>query len=187
MDGSPRVVSGYGRLLVPKLSFRNFEGVLESGGVVPHVEGYDPEFLGVHFGERGYILEREGVCFRERGLYPRLNQSEDERSQTRSGNESTCCASRAWMASTSSMSLTWAACIVREVIDILLRFQDGREIPEDLLDGAVMKLELAYRELVGLDIVGGLCLEQQQACESVRVAVANLRDIGDRNYAQCRR
>ena len=81
------------------------------------------------------------------------------------------------------MSLTWAACIVREVIDILLRFQDGREIPEDLLDGAVMKLELAYRELVGLDIVGGLCLEQQQACESVRVAVANLRDIGDRNYA----
>ena len=46
-----------------------------------------------------------------------------------------------------------------------------------------MKLELAYRELVGLDIVDGLCLEQQQACESVRVAVANLRDIGDRNYA----
>ena len=46
-----------------------------------------------------------------------------------------------------------------------------------------MKLELAYRELVSLDIVGGLCLEQQQACESVRVAVANLRDIGDRNYA----
>ena len=44
----------------------------------------------MHFGERG-------VCFRERGLYPRLNQSEDERSQTRSGNESTCCASRAWM------------------------------------------------------------------------------------------
>ena len=70
---------------MPKLSFRNFEGVLESGGVVPHVEGYDPEFLGVHFGERGCILERggmfqregtfwreggafwrEGVCFRER-------------------------------------------------------------------------------------------------------------------------
>ena len=152
--------------------------------------GYILEREGVCFGERGCISERgyihfgeRGVCFRERGLYPRLNQSEDERSQTRSGNESTCCASRAWMASTSSMSLTWAACIVREVIDILLRFQDGREIPEDLLDGAVMKLELAYRELVGLDIVGGLCLEQQQACESVRVAVANLRDIGDRNYA----
>ena len=59
---------------MPKLSFRNFEGVLESGGVVPHVEGYDPEFLGVHFGERGcilerggYILEREGVYFGERG------------------------------------------------------------------------------------------------------------------------
>ena len=52
---------------MPKLSFRNFEGGLESGGVVPHVEGYDPEFVGVHFGERGYILEREGVHFGERG------------------------------------------------------------------------------------------------------------------------
>ena len=51
---------------MPKLSFRNFEGVLESGGVVPHVEGYDPEFVGVHFGERGYILERGG-CILERG------------------------------------------------------------------------------------------------------------------------
>ena len=30
---------------MPKLGFRNFEGVLESGGVVPHVEGYDPEFV----------------------------------------------------------------------------------------------------------------------------------------------
>ena len=37
---------------MPKLSFRNFEGVLESGGTFWRE--------GVHFGERGYILEREG-------------------------------------------------------------------------------------------------------------------------------
>ena len=40
------------------------------------------------------------------------------------------------MASTSTTSLTWAASVVREVIDILLRFQDGGEIPEDLLDSS---------------------------------------------------
>ena len=49
---------------MPKLSFCNFEGILESRGVVPHVEGYDPEFVVVHFGERGYILERGGAFWR---------------------------------------------------------------------------------------------------------------------------
>ena len=61
------IASIYGRLLVPKLTFRNFEGGLESGGVVPRVEGYDPEFVGVHFGERGGAFWGEGVHFGERG------------------------------------------------------------------------------------------------------------------------
>ena len=61
---------------MPKFSFRNFEGGLESGGVFPRVEGCDPEFVGVHFGERGYVSERgyileRGGIFQREGSLPR--------------------------------------------------------------------------------------------------------------------
>ena len=71
------------------------------------------------FWRDGVCSERGSTFWREGGLYPRLNQFEDERSQTRSGNESNCIVCGY---ADMTISLTWAACIVREVIDILLRF-----------------------------------------------------------------
>lgn len=77
--------------------------------------------------------------------------------------------------------LTWAVSSLREAVDTLLHCEDG-DITRDLLDVALVKSELAYRELLAKDIIGELTTNQQVACEQVRVAMAELCEIRDRGF-----
>ena len=76
-------------------------------------------------------------------------------------------------------STLWAISILRDVVSTLACFLDGREIPVDVLDTQLLRVKLSYREIVVKD---GLSAEQQRACECIRVAIQNLRDLEDRRY-----
>ena len=56
------------------------------------------------------------------------------------------------------------------------RFEDGREIPEDVLDALLIYVELAYRDIVAQDSVCRLSDGQRQASECVRLAIKSFRD-----------
>lgn len=75
--------------------------------------------------------------------------------------------------------LTWAVSSVREAVNTLLHCEDD-DVTRGLLDVALLKSELAYRELLAQDIVVGLTANQQLACEQIRVAMIELYKIRDR-------
>ena len=79
-------------------------------------------------------------------------------------------------------STLWAISILRDVVSTLTRFLDGRKIPVDVLDAQLLRVELSYREIVVKESIDGLSAEQQRACECIRVAIQNLRDLEDRRY-----
>ena len=66
-------------------------------------------------------------------------------------------------------STLWAISILRDVVSTLTRFLDGREIPVDVLDAQLLRVELSYREIVVKESIDGLSAEQQRACKCLRV------------------
>ena len=80
------------------------------------------------------------------------------------------------------MSQHDALSALREVVSTLTRFLDGREIPADVLDAQLLKVELSYREIVAQGSISGFSVEQQRACECMRLAIQKLRDVEDRGH-----
>ena len=56
-----------------------------------------------------------------------------------------------------------------------MQFQDGRNISSNTLESFAVVLELAYRELIALDISHQLNTEQKEAIDLVRTCLANVR------------
>ena len=54
----------------------------------------------------------------------------------------------ALVASMANSVFTWAVSTLREVVSTLSRFEDGRDIPEDVLDALLIRVELAYHDIL---------------------------------------
>ena len=67
--------------------------------------------------------------------------------------------------------------ILRRIAADLLLFPDSRSIPEDILDGIIFHLEVAYRELIVLDTMCQLTPTQKEACDIVRSALVSTRSL----------
>ena len=69
--------------------------------------------------------------------------------------------------------------IIQRVVHDLLQFQDGRDIPPATLKSISISIELAYRELVVLDLANELNNKQKEAIDIVRRCISDIRDLQD--------
>ena len=65
--------------------------------------------------------------------------------------------------------------IIQRVVHDLLQFQDGCDIPPATLESISISIELAYRELVVLDLANELNNEQKEAIDIVRRCISDMR------------
>ena len=66
--------------------------------------------------------------------------------------------------------------LIRSVLLDVVRYQDGRRIPGNVLDYYLISLELAYRELV-LDLTEILTEEQKEAVDIIRQCLVTTKEI----------
>ena len=64
--------------------------------------------------------------------------------------------------------------IIQRVVHDLLQFQDGHDIPPATLESISVSTELAYRELVVLDLANELNNKQKEAIDIVRRCLADI-------------
>ena len=67
--------------------------------------------------------------------------------------------------------------LIRSVLLDVVRYQDGRRIPGNVLDYYLISLELAYRELVVLDLTEILTEEQKEAVDIIRQCLVTTKEI----------
>ena len=73
--------------------------------------------------------------------------------------------------------------LIRGIMQEIAQYHDGRNFPQDTLDFFLLSIELAYRELLVLDITGHLTQSQGEALEMVRrcfVIIKELERLGHR-------
>ena len=73
--------------------------------------------------------------------------------------------------------------LIRRIIQEITQYHDGRNFPQDTLDFFLLSIELAYRELLVLDITGHLTQSQGEALEMVHrcfVIIKELERLGHR-------
>lgn len=63
---------------------------------------------------------------------------------------------------------------LRDVVNTLSRFLDGREIPDDVLDAQILKVELCYREIVCYESMRHTSVEQSRALDCLREVIRSL-------------
>ena len=71
--------------------------------------------------------------------------------------------------------------IIQRVVHDLLQFQDGRDILQatPTLESISVSIELAYRELVVLDLANELNNKQEETVDIVRRCLSDIRDLQD--------
>ncbi len=71
--------------------------------------------------------------------------------------------------------------LLQRVSHDLIRFNDGRNMPPSLLDSLIVSLEIAYRELIVLDLTEELSLAQKEGVDIVRSCLITLREVHEFN------
>ena len=71
--------------------------------------------------------------------------------------------------------------LLQRAIHHLIPFSDGRHVPHSVLDSLIVSLEIAYRELVVLDLTEELSSVQTEGVEIVRSCLFTLRSIEPSN------
>ena len=66
------------------------------------------------------------------------------------------------------MSVQWCIGILQIIVSDLAMYDDGRGIQLDLLDSYQLQLELAYRELMGMGLLGEVSDQQEPTLGLVR-------------------
>ena len=75
------------------------------------------------------------------------------------------------------MAVAHCVRLIQCVIQYLVQFQDGRHIPESTLEFFSLSVELAYRELLVLDLTDQLTNSQKEAIEIVRQCLVVGREL----------
>ena len=78
---------------------------------------------------------------------------------------------------TVATGISMAVSILQRLINDLIPFDDGRDIPENTLDSFIISLEFVYRELLVLEITSQLNDREQEATAIVRNCLATLRSF----------
>ena len=80
-----------------------------------------------------------------------------------------------------TMSVQWCIGILQRIVSDLAMYDDGRGIELDLLDSYQLQLELTYRELIGIGLLGELSDQQEPTLGLVREALSIVQSILERN------
>ena len=75
------------------------------------------------------------------------------------------------------MDTQWCIATLTRIISGLMNYDSGRPIGVDLLDAYHVQLELVYRELVAMDVLGGLSSAVSASVDRVRKALRIVRDM----------
>lgn len=70
---------------------------------------------------------------------------------------------------------TWIASTLSRVATDLSYFHDFGNIPDDMLDSAVVSLERAFKEIVIMDTLSSLTQSQREAYHLIRTSLSELR------------
>ena len=81
------------------------------------------------------------------------------------------------MLNVDNMEVSHCVRLIRSVLLDLVRYQDGGKIPENVLDFYLLSVELAYRELVVLDLTEVLTDIQKEAIDIIRQCLVTTKKI----------